>query len=227
MPRNSRCVEPGLYYHVTQRGVDGAPVFFSHADRLAYLCLAQANVEDCEIRAFAYCLMTNHVHWVVSAGRADSLAVFFRRVHGRYAQYLNARRDRTGHLWQNRFFSCPLGPTHLWRTLRYVELNPVRAGLVDKSADYKWSTAAVHLGGPDAEAGRLLDWNVWREAGGAQNWRSLLASGEEDYREIREIRACTFSGKPYGSDQFVREMEQRFQRHWRPVGRPKAVSASC
>ena len=75
----------------------------------------------------AWCLMTNHVHFVVVPEREDSLAVMFRRVHGRYAQYLNARRGRTGHLWQNRFFGCPVAGARETSLLRYVEWNPVRA----------------------------------------------------------------------------------------------------
>jgi putative transposase len=168
--------------------------------------------------------MTNHVHWVVTPGRAESLAIFFRRVHGRYAQYLNARRNRTGHLWQNRFFSCPLGPTHLWRTLRYVEANPIRAGLTTRSEDHRWSSAAAHLRGPDSDDRRLLDWEFWHEIGGAAAWRNLLAE-PDDFKDIWDLRACTFSGKPYGPDAFVQNFEEQFQRHWRPVGRPKAQSA--
>jgi putative transposase len=77
--------------------------------------------------------MTNHIHAVVTPRRGDSLAVLFRRVHGRYAQYLNARMGRSGHLWQARFYSCPLAAGHLDTALRYVECNPPRARLADES----------------------------------------------------------------------------------------------
>ncbi len=225
MPRNARCVEPGQPYHITQRGIDRKDVFFSRADRQTYLTLAQANLKHCEIRVYAWCLMTNHVHWVVSPGTPDSLAVFFRRIHGRYAQYLNPRRNRTGHLWQNRFFSCPIGPTHLWRTLRYVEANPVRAGLAHRSPGYRWSSAAAHLANSPAEAAGLLDMDFWRDNGGEAGWRNLVGDSE-DYADIRDIRACTFSGKPYGTDAFVQQVEERFQRQWRRVGRPPGASAA-
>jgi putative transposase len=218
MPRNTRCVEEKLVYHVTQRGINHESVFFSRGDRRTYLTLAAANVADCEVRIFAWCLMSNHVHWVLEAGRKNSLAVFFRRVHGRYAQYLNARCDRVGHLWQNRFYSCPLSPGHLVRSVRYVEENPVRAGIVDSSELYRWSSAAAHLKGPGAERIPLLDWGFWREIGGADGWRQHI-SRTEDIRQIRDLRECTHSGKPYGDDAFVQEMEARFGRQWRPVGR--------
>ena len=152
MPRHKRCVEPGLPYHVTQRGVNRETVFFSISDRETYLHLVEDNQEEAGVRALAFCLMENHVHWVVIPEREDSLAVLFRRVHGRYAQYGNARRRRSGHLWQNRYYCCPLAATHLWTALRYVEWNPIRAGLVREAADYRWSSAAAHCAGPEAGA---------------------------------------------------------------------------
>ena len=105
MPRKRRAVQEGLPHHVTQRGVNRQDVFFTAADRETYLSLIQDNAEEARVRLLAYAVMTNHVHWVVVPERADSLAILFRRVHGRYAQYLNARRRRSGHLWQNRYFS--------------------------------------------------------------------------------------------------------------------------
>lgn len=115
MPRNARCVVPGVACHITQRGVDRGNVFFSASDRIYYLQLLKNELVDGGLRVLSYCLMTNHVHFVVVPERADSLAVAFQRTHGRYAQYLNVRRNRTGHLWQNRFFSNLLGKSHLWR----------------------------------------------------------------------------------------------------------------
>ncbi len=155
--------------------------------------------------------MSNHVPLIAVPGRPDSLAVLFRRVHGRYAQYLNARRHRSGHLWQNRFFSCPLEQTHLWTALRYVELNPVRAGLVQKAGEYRWSSAAVHLGAKDRS--RILDLEFWDGQGGAERWRSLLATPEEQL-QLRMLRACTYAGRPFGDEPFVAQMEERFQRKW-------------
>src|SRR5208283_1984225 len=99
---------PGFTYHVTQRGTDRKTVFFTSADRRTYLRLAHQNLANAGVTALGFCLMTNHVHWLVRPQRDDSIAIFFQRLHGRYAQYLNARRQRSGHLWQNRFYSCPV-----------------------------------------------------------------------------------------------------------------------
>ena len=112
-------------------------------------------VAPSRVRILAYCLMSNHIHLVAVPAEAESLALCLQRVHGRYAQYLNARRQRCGHLWQNRFFSCPVDERHLWTALRYVELNPARAGMVGQTREYPWSSTAAHLGGRDAS--RALD----------------------------------------------------------------------
>ena len=155
MSRNARCVLPGLPYHVTQRGTNRQKVFFSTAHRKIYLSLVAKNLEDAGVRVLAYCLMTNHVHWVVVPERDDSLAILFRRVHGAYAQAVNAGLGRSGHLWQNRFFSCPLSEQHMWIALRMWKR--IRCGRAwQKSVGDRWSSAGSHLSGvPDRE--RVLD----------------------------------------------------------------------
>ena len=143
------------------------------------------------------------------------MSVLLRRVHGRYAQYYNAAARRTGHLWQNRFFACVLAPDHLWRALAYVERNPVRAGIVPRARDYHWSSAAAHITGQD-ESG-LLDMDWWRQqahTNGEQFLDGLPNLPDE------ALRACTHAGRPFGSEDFLRQMADQFHRHWTP-GRPK------
>ena len=127
-------------------GYKSAEGLFLDSHRKIYLSLVARHLQDTGVKVLAYCLMSNHVHWVVVPERADSLAVLFRRVHGAYAQAVNAGLGRSGHLWQNRFYSCPLSGSRLWVALRYVEANPVRAGLVGRAEEYRWSSAAAHLG---------------------------------------------------------------------------------
>jgi putative transposase len=213
-------VWPGVAHHITQRGVNRQDVFFSQHDREVYLDLVKQNLADTQVRVLAYCLMTNHVHWLVIPERADSLALLFRRVHGRYAQYLNARRRRTGHLWQNRFFSCAVSGDHHVTVARYVEGNPVRAGLVDSAEEYTWSSARAHLAGPDSESIALLDWDYWTNCGGAAWWKQWICGGE-DTRDVVAVRRATFAGRPLGPSQFLEEAEAKFGRRWRPVGRAK------
>jgi putative transposase len=91
-----------------------------------------------------YCLMSNHVHLVVVPHEADSLATALKQTHGRYASYWNGAHKSSGHVWQGRFYSCPLDSAHLWIALRYTERNPVCAKLVAEAAWWPWSSAAVH-----------------------------------------------------------------------------------
>ena len=95
MPRNQRCVMPGQAYHITQRGTNRQRVFFTDSDRSTYLKLMSQNLEDAGVRVLAWCLMKNHVHFVAVPERADSLSVLWRRVHGRFAQMMNARLLRS------------------------------------------------------------------------------------------------------------------------------------
>ena len=214
MPRRNRCVLPGVACHITQRGVNRCTTFSTDGDRETYVGRLQQNLEDSEVALLGHCLMTNHVHLVALPEREDSLSVLMRRIHGRYAQYYNARTGRTGHLWQNRFFACALEGEHLWTALRYVECNPVRAGIVERAADYAWSSAVAHLTGQDARG--MLDME-WRRREAPAGWEQALAAGERESDEM--LRRCTYAGRPFGSEEFVAKMAERFGRQW-VRGRP-------
>jgi putative transposase len=201
---------------VTQRGVDRRETFSADADRETYLGLMRRNLEDAGVGLLGWCLMTNHVHLVAMPEREDSLSVLLRRVHGRYAQYYNARYGRSGHLWQNRYFACSLGPGHLWAALEYVERNPVRAGLVEWPGDYRWSSAAAHLEGCDPAG--LVDLEWWRRESDGLDWGQTL--GGPDGEQSAPLRRCTYAGRPFGDEQFVKAISERFGRHW-ARGRPR------
>ena len=164
--------------------------------------------------------MSNHVHLIAVPAREDSLSILARRVHGRYAQYYNARSGRSGHLWQNRFFGCMLGPTHLWSALAYVERNPVRAGMVEQAAEYPWSSAAAHLGGADPSG--ILDM-VWWKSEAPANWGEALKNQEAEQEST--LRSCTYAGKPFAEDTFVTAMAEKFERFWNR-GRPRKNKGS-
>lgn len=225
MSRNARCILPGLAYHVTQRGTNRQKVFFSTAHRKTYLGLLARNCPDAGVRVLAYCLMSNHVHLVVVPERADSLAVLFRRVHGAYAQAVNAGLGRTGHLWQNRFYSCPLSERHLWIALRYVEANPVRAGVAVLPEHYRWSSAPVHLGDRPRERSSALDIAFWERSGGAETWREMHGSPDGEHH-LNLLRRCTYAGRPFGDEEFIVKFENQFQRNWRRWSFEKAASAA-
>jgi putative transposase len=196
-------------FHITQRGVDKRDTFSTDHDRATYIRLVRENLADAEVRLLGWCLMTNHVHLIAVPAREDSLAVWLRRVHGRYAQYYNTCTGRTGHLWQNRFFACVLGGDHLWRALQYVERNPVRAGVVLMAKAYRWSSADAHVRGIDRHA--VLDMQWWREQD-TRDWSDLL--DVEQSNDVAALRRCTYSGRPFGDESFVQQMAERFGRGW-------------
>jgi len=206
-----------MAYHVTQRGTNRQKVFYLDTDRSTYLGLLRKNLADCEVGVLAWCLMPNHVHLVVVPEREDSLSVLFRRANGRYSQYLNARLGRSGHLWHNRFFSCPLSNRHCWKAVAYVERNPVRAGLVDRAEKYRWSSAAVHLTREKEEKDLPLRWDYWKDQGGTQGWADVLLSREEAV-ELSLLRRCTYAGRPFGEEEFVKGIESKLDRKWRRWG---------
>ena len=216
MPRNARCVLPGIPYHVTQRGTDRQRVFFLNSDRDMYLRLLSRNLAGARVRVLAYTLMTNHIHAVVIPAREDSLAILFRRVHGRYAQYVNTRRGRSGHLWQGRFYSCPLEGSHVATALRYVEENPCRAGIMASPEDYRWSSAAVHLGLRGDEY-NLIDLAYWERSGGAETWREMFSAPAVE-EQLEQLRKCTYGGRPYGGQDFVARIEEDSGRRWKRDG---------
>ncbi len=214
MPRGKRCLLPDFPCHITQRGVNRCDTFSTPGDRETFLALLADNLADTGVRLLGLCLMTNHIHLIAVPERDDSISVLMRRVTGGYAQYYNARTRRTGHLWQNRFFSCVLGGGHLWAALAYVDLNPVRAGIVSGAAEYPWSSALAHVTRNDQSG--LLDMEWWkREA--PESWELFLR--EQDDEIVQQLGACTHSGRPFGDDEFVKEMGERLGRTW-VRGRP-------
>ncbi|MDZ7640067.1 MAG: transposase [Bryobacterales bacterium] len=123
MARIARAIAVGCAHHVTQRGNFRSDVFFDDEDRETYLHLLADAAGDARMRVLGFCLMTNHVHLIVVPERPDSMATAFRKAHANYSRWLNVRLRRCGHVWQNRYFSCPLDPAHLAYAMRYVEFN--------------------------------------------------------------------------------------------------------
>jgi putative transposase len=127
MARLARVVVVDIAHHVTQRGNARRFILESDSDKLVYVGLLREYCTLYGLWLLGYCLMSNHVHLVVVPKRIDSLRLTLKNTHGRYASYWNASHSSSGHSWQGRYYSCPLDLTHLWRALRYTELNPVRA----------------------------------------------------------------------------------------------------
>ncbi|MBI3804715.1 MAG: transposase [Nitrospirae bacterium] len=220
MPRIARIVVPGHAYHVTQRGNYRQKIFRNDEDRLKYLSWIGEYSRKYRLSIWAYCLMDNHVHFIVQPQKEDSLAKVFSVAHMRYSQYFNKEGSASGHLWQGRFYSCLLDEPYLMAAMRYVERNPVRAKIVKKPWGWKWSSAAAHIGGTEGQE-YVVD---LKDSLGisAKSWRKYIGS-EENAADVEAIRRKTMVGRPLGEEGFIRRLSQKLGRAITvlPRGRPK------
>jgi len=201
MPRLARVVVSDVPHHVTQRGNRRQPTFFCDADYEAYLDLMAEWCRHHGVEVWAYCLMPNHVHLVATPPSEAALARAIGEAHRRYTRMVNFREGWRGHLWQGRFASFPMDEAHLYRAVRYVELNPVRARIVRLPWRYRWSSAAAHLSAKDD---RLV--RVARMLERVGEWTEFLAEGLS-VEEADEFRRHERSGRPLGSERFVTRLE--------------------
>jgi len=208
MARLGRIALVNIPYHVTQRGNARQFLLSRDEEREVYLGLLRKYVSLHELQLLGYCLMSNHVHLVLVPHKSDSLAQALKQTHGRYATYWNATRGSSGHVWQGRFYSCPLDDSHLWMALRYVERNPVRAEMTKCATDWLWSSAATHCGDAMDES---VDLRLWKKRWSAVSWREYLTASE-----TKAIRSCTHTGRPLGGDDFVQSLEEATQRKLTP-----------
>ena len=206
MARMARVVAAGVPHLVTQRGNRRQNVFFGDGDYVAYKALLAEGCRAAGTQLWAYCLMPNHVHLILVPADEDGLRAALGESHRRYTRGVNAREGWGGYLWQGRFASFPVDDAHLFACARYVELNPVRAKLVRRARDWKWSSARAHLAGRDDALVRvkpLLD--------RLDDWAAFLGEGlAEEEREA--IRKSERTGRPLGATGFVRRLEKKLGR---------------
>ncbi len=201
MPRPARIVLPGIGHHVVQRGNRKQRLFFDDADRLAYLKLLAAALERHNTSCLGWCLMDNHIHLILLPASADGLRAPLASVHTAYAQRVNRARELSGHLFQGRFASYFMDDAHLMVAARYVENNPVVAGMVGRAEAWPWSSARAHCEGRDdgltdvAALGRHV-----------ANWRAMLSRGLETADEAERIERALRTGRPLGSPAWRRAL---------------------
>ena len=191
-------------------------------DYRAYLGFLKAQCERERLKVLAYCLMTNHVHLVATPEKSESLAQAVGRTDFLYTQYVNRLHGRSGHLWQNRFHSCALDEEHFWLALRYIEQNPVRAGMVGQAWSYSWSSAAAHVG--VAAGDEMVDWEEWRRLTTPGEWRKALEQSPRK-EAVRALRSNTQRGWPMAGDSLLAKMEKILNRRLRalPNHRPQGA----
>ena len=217
MGRLARVVLPGVVHHITQRGVRGMNLFDDDQDRIEYLSLLKEQGEKVGLRYVAYCLMSNHIHLLVIPPEKDSLRRGIGEAHRLYTRHINFKTKTRGHLFQGRFFSCPLDTSHFLAAARYVERNPVRAKMCSIASDYQWSSARYHLGLNKLDP---LIQKKYKGIGKPQEWSKWL---ESDPSDIDELRHYFRVGRPYGGEAFLKKAELTTGRSLMPKkpGRPK------
>ena len=219
MPRIARIVGIDYPHHITQRGNNRVSIFFDSKDRRFYLYTLAHYCRQYSADVWAYCLMKNHVHLLIVPREQESLARAMGGTNLVYTQYVNRKYRRSGRLWQNRFYSCVIEKDrYLWSVARYIELNPLRAGVVQRAETYRWSSASSHLYGTEDPILGRQDWLAPCDRGAYREFLKKADGGERDV-----IRKATSSGRPLGGHEFVRTLETRLRRRLvaKPHGRPR------
>jgi putative transposase len=217
MARIARVVIPGLPHHVTQRGNGRAQTFFCDEDFALYRDLLAEACRTADVAVWAWVLMPNHVHLVLTPTDEDGLRRALAPVHRRYAGHVHARERRSGHFWQGRYGAVVMDEAHLGAALAYIALNPVRARLVQHATDWPWSSVHAHLSGrPDGLT------TLQPVADRYPSFSDLIDAGP-DLAAFDRLRRAEAIGRPVGDDAFVTTLEAQTQRPLRPAKRgPKA-----
>src|SRR3989338_7465 len=211
MVKMARLEAVGHPHHVIQRGNRRQNVFFSDRDKHEYLKILKLQSDLFGLKVWAYCLMNNHIHLVVLPEKAGSLTSAIGETHRLYTRMVNFREGWKGYLWQGRFSSFPLDASYLYYCVRYVERNPVRAGIVKRPEDYLFSSAGSHISG---NKGSLLDpFYLMQEI---RDWRRYLAETDDQDR-VRIFREHILTGRPLGEEKFIERLEQDVGRILRKI----------
>lgn len=153
MPRQARIVSNSRIYHIIIRGNERKDIFFDDEDRKRFIDIMKTKIEESCSKLFAYCLMDNHVHLIIYEG-SEGIAQIMKRINVSYVSYFNTKYKRVGHLFQDRFRSEAIEDDHyLLEAVRYVHNNPVKASIVKKASDYKWSSYNLYK----ADEGGILE----------------------------------------------------------------------
>jgi putative transposase len=213
MARISRVVAPNMPHHVVQRGNRRQKAFFNDHDKAAYLNILKEQARRFGVSIWAYCLMDNHVHFVAVPQDQESLANTFGQTHRHYTRMVNFREGWRGYLWQGRFSSYVLDENYLYAVVRYIENNPVRAGLVLKAEDYLWSSArarALRL-----KDDLLTDYFLVNEI---PDWSEFLRSADEEDPDGKLLESRLNTGRPLTAPEALETLERITGRMLKKLG---------
>ncbi len=218
MSRSGRRILLEYPYHITHRGNNKQQLFFCEEDYRNYLYWLEEVSRKYEFNILAFCLMPNHVHFIAKAGHKDSFAQTIKMLHARYARHFHSKNDSVGHVWQGRYYSCLLEEGHLYRAIRYVERNPVRAQLIYKPWDWSWSSARAHTLNEKGIV-TLMDHKAMLNI---VSWKDYINEIDQ-IEDLEEIRCQTNANKSWGSVNFKKRMllEHNIDLAIRIGGRPK------
>jgi putative transposase len=223
MARLARFIIPGIPHHVTQRGNGRQQTFFSSADFRLYQSLLQIHAAAAGVEVWSWVLMPNHVHMILMPHDGDGIRATMSRVNRAYAGHIHARERRTGHFWQGRFGCVAMDEAHLMAAIPYIALNPVRARLVDRAAQWKYSSVHALLD-PAKGDGLTKTAPVLERVG---DFAALLRNGEDETLSLA-LRKAESVGRPLGDGAFMKLIEETSGRDARPGrrGRPKKRDAA-
>ncbi len=202
MVRIARVVLPNVPHHITQRGVRKLPIFLDDEDHEFYLKTLSEMGRKHGVEFCCWCLMKNHVHIVAIPETEESLSKAIGVAHLKYTQYFNEKYGCSGHLFSQRFYSTPMSENHSYAVVGYIHRNPVRAGIVSKVDDYKWSSIQLFLRNRyhDSLVNSKLLLNM------VEDWKEIFDEPIEE-EELKNIRLATSTGTPYGDKSFIKKVE--------------------
>ena len=221
MPRKARNVVPNTPMHITQRGNRKENIFRDEQDKEFYIRSFMKYRKKYKILLFAWCLMDNHVHFILQPSNKKGLSKLFLCLNTKYVRYFNKKYGLNGVLFSNRFYSCLLDENHLFEAIRYVELNPLKAKMEKEIGDYKWCSSLEHLFKRNQYfLNKLPDYIQ------IENWEEYLKENIEILNEKWDkIRSATIKNFPAGSDDFINILTNILKRNFKliPRGRPFAA----
>ncbi|MCX7108504.1 MAG: transposase [Methylococcales bacterium] len=210
MPRKLRFYQSGLPVHAFQRGHNKEPVFFEAEDYLVYLRILKESAEACGCLIHAYVLMTNHVHLLMTPESSVAISSLFQHVGRHYVPYINKTYQRRGSLWEGRHKGNIIeSEAYFLSCMRYIEMNPVRAGMVDHPAKYRWSSYTANAQGIDNAVIQFHEQYlaIGNNAQARQSGYRGLFEIKADTDELAIIRASLSSGTPLGNAFFKKQVE--------------------
>jgi putative transposase len=214
---------PGVPHHVTQRGNRRERIFLEPGDEALYLDLMSDRLRRHEVACWAYCLMPNHVHFILTPSDEAGLARAVGEAHRRYASFIGARGRWTGHLFQARFASVAMDEDHLLAAFRYIALNPVKAGLTTAASDWPWSSAQAHIAGCDTP---YVD--VAPALARIDDFTAFVAGESTDAGRWSDLLKAEQVGRPVGAKAWIEALEKQHARSFLPAKRgPKPRSGAC